>query len=94
MKQRVRFSQWVAERNMMNKQFEKPKTRPKPASPKIRKKPKTQQRTSRKMARTKAPDEARRQLSALAEVLSAMSGSNCWTGLYELQRGFVAQNRR
>jgi GAF domain-containing protein len=80
MKQRVRFSQRVAERNMMNKQFEKPKTRPKPASPKIRKEPKTQQRTSRKMARTKAPDEARRQLSALAEVLSAMSGSK-----FELQ---------
>ena len=37
---------------MMNKQFEKPKTSRKTASLKSRNKPKTQQRTSGKMART------------------------------------------
>jgi GAF domain-containing protein len=65
---------------MMNKHFEKPKTRRKTASPKSRNKPKTQQRTGGKMTGAKTLEEARRQLSALAEVLSAISGSK-----FELQ---------
>jgi hypothetical protein len=65
---------------MMNKHFEKPKTRRKTASPKSRDKPKAQQRISGQMARAKALQEARRQQSALAEVLSAISGSK-----FELQ---------
>ena len=65
---------------MMNKHIEKPKTPRKTASPKSLNKPKTQQRTSGKMARAKALEEARRQQSALADVLSAISGSK-----FELQ---------
>ena len=64
----------------MNKHFEKPKTPRKTASLKSLNKPKTQQRTSGKMARGKALEEARRQQSALADVLSAISGSK-----FELQ---------
>src|ERR1700723_2857484 len=64
----------------MNKHFEKPKPPRKTASPKSRSKPKNQQRTSGKMARAKALEEARRQQSALADVLSAISGSK-----FELQ---------
>ena len=72
----------------MNKHFEKPKTRPKTVSPrpktasprpktvspKSRSKPTTQQTTGG------ALEELRRQLSALSEVLSAISGSK-----FELQ---------
>jgi len=65
---------------MMNKHFERPKTRRKTASPNCRDRPKAKQRTSGKMARAKALEEARRQQSALAEVLSAINGSK-----FELQ---------
>jgi hypothetical protein len=65
---------------MMNKHFEKPKTPRKTASLKSRNKPKTQQRTGGKMARAKELEEARRQQTALADVLSAISGSK-----FELQ---------
>jgi GAF domain-containing protein len=64
----------------MNKHFEGPKMRRKAASPKRSGKPKAQQRTSGTTADAKALDEARRQQSALAEVLSAISGSK-----FELQ---------
>jgi GAF domain-containing protein/class 3 adenylate cyclase len=65
---------------MMNKHIEKPKTPRKTASPKSLNKPKTQQRTGGKMARAKELEEARRQQTALADVLSAISGSK-----FELQ---------
>jgi GAF domain-containing protein len=61
----------------MNKHFERPKTRRKTASPK---RPDSQKRTSGTMARAKALEDARRHQSALAEVLSAISGSK-----FELQ---------
>jgi len=65
---------------MMNKHFEKPRVRRKTASPRSRSKAETQQRTSGKTAPAKALEEARRQQSALAEVLGAISGSK-----FELQ---------
>jgi GAF domain-containing protein/class 3 adenylate cyclase len=65
---------------MMNRHFEKPETRRKTASPKSRNKSKIQHRTSRKLTGAKALEEARRQQSALAEVLSAISSSK-----FELQ---------
>jgi transcriptional regulator with GAF, ATPase, and Fis domain len=65
---------------MMNRHFEKPETRRKTASPKSRNKSKIQQRSSRKLTGAKALEEARRQQSALAEVLSAISSSK-----FELQ---------
>ena len=64
----------------MNKHFEKPAPRRKTVSPKSRIKSKTQLRSGSKLPRAKALEEARRQQSALAEVLSAISGSK-----FELQ---------
>ena len=81
MKQPVRFSQRLAERRYDEQTHSKsPKRDARRLRLRAATKPKTQQRTSRKMARAKASDEARRQQSALAEVLSAISGSK-----FELQ---------
>ena len=64
----------------MNEHFEKPALRRKTVSPKSRIKAKTPLRRASKLAPAKALEEARRQQSALAEVLSAISGSK-----FELQ---------
>ena len=63
----------------MSRHFEKLKAR-KTAPPKSCNRSKSQRRNNDEVACAKAPDEARRQQSALAEVLSAISGSK-----FELQ---------
>src|SRR5580692_7062547 len=76
----MRFRNGLPNPGMMSRHFEKLKARRQTAPPKRRNGSKIQRRISEAATCAKALDEARRQQSALAEVLSAISGSK-----FELQ---------